>query len=151
MLSSHCSEIMPIFGLKGDLVIFLELSQEAQASSRVVTGVRRNFSSSQNGVQPPFQLPGGTWDCSRVATGESGLISGSGWGGILWCFFVLQLEALGSSLVAKGIWGNFVLPKVSQVSFRVVKGNSGLLSCHCSEIPPHFWLRVDLLVFLKLW
>ena len=57
-----------------------------------------------------------------------------GGGQILWYFFVLQQEALGSSLVAKGIWGNSVLTKVSHVSFQVVKGNLGLLLCRCSEI-----------------
>ena len=66
-------------------------------------------------------------------------------------FFELQQEALGSSLVAKGIWRASVLPTISQVFFPAVKGNTGFLLCCCSKIPPHFGLRVDLVVFLELW
>ena len=117
---------MPIFGLKGDLVIFLELSQEAQASSRVVTGVRRNFSSSQNGVQPPFQLPGGTWDCSRVATGESGLISGSGWGGNLVVFFCVAAGSFGFLSSCKGNLGKLCSAKSEPSLLPSCEGELGI-------------------------
>ena len=33
-----------------------------------------NLSSCKKGVKPPFELQGGTWDCSRVTAVESGLI-----------------------------------------------------------------------------
>ena len=68
---SHCSGIWPHLGLRGDLVIFLELQGETRVSSQVKMGIWWNLSSFKMGVKPP----GGTLGCSIVTTGESDLIS----------------------------------------------------------------------------
>ena len=106
----------------------------------------------------PLELQKGSEASFLVAWGNLGLLSnfhrGTGphlrFRRNLVVFSELQWEALGSSLVATWIWGISVLPTVSQVFFPGVKGNLGLLLCRCSKIPPHFGLRVDLVVFLKL-
>ena len=56
-------------------MVFLELGWEAQDSSPVATGTLGYLYCCLRGVRTHFKLPGGTCDCSRVAAGESGLIS----------------------------------------------------------------------------
>ena len=53
----------------------IELRWDTQGSSPVATSILGNLSSCKKGVKSPFELPGGSWDCSQVTTGESGLIS----------------------------------------------------------------------------
>ena len=69
------SGIWPHLGLKGDLVIFLELQAEAWVSSQVLMGISGYHSGRLRGVRPPFELRGEPYDSSRVTAGESGLIS----------------------------------------------------------------------------
>ena len=124
LLLSHCSEIMPNFGLKGDFVIFLELWQEARASSQVVTGVRRNVSSCQNGVKPPFQLPGGTWDCSLVATRPH--LWFGGWGADLVVFFCVAAGSFGVLSSCKGNLGKLCSDKSEPRLLPSCEGELGI-------------------------
>ena len=55
-------------------MIFLKSRQEAWGYSRVVSGTSGNISCCLRKVKSPFKLQGGTWDCSQITAGESGLI-----------------------------------------------------------------------------
>ena len=54
----------------GNLVIFLELWQEAQHSSRVVTRTSGHLSCCHSGVRPPFELQRAPRGSSYIAAGE---------------------------------------------------------------------------------
>ena len=100
----------------GNIMVFLELRQEACGSSRVVMGTSGNLSCCLREVKSPFELPGGAWDCSRVTAGDSGLISYCG--GNLVVFLKLWREYWGSSWVAASTQG----------TSHGASGKSGLLS-----------------------
>ena len=56
--------------LRGDVMVFLQLLQEALAFSQIATGTSGSLSCCLREVRPPFKLGGAPQDSSRVAVGE---------------------------------------------------------------------------------
>ena len=114
LLSSR-SEIPPNFGLRGDLVVFLELQQEARDSSRVEQGSGGN---------------------SRVSKRESSLLSS--------CLGELgiALKLLQGNCASLQVWGNLVVFLdvwlESQGSCQVGTGISLILLSCLREVKPPF-------------
>ena len=61
--------------LRGDLVGFLQLQQEALGSSQVVMWTSGNLSCCLREVESPYELQVGAWVYSQVTAPELGLIS----------------------------------------------------------------------------
>ena len=96
----------------------LELRWDTRGSSPVATNILGNLLSCKKGVKPPFDLPGGSRDCSQVATGESGLI-------LRWEMNLVVF------LSCRGKLGVPLEFPWSQGTCPVAPGESGILLCVC--------------------